>query len=79
MSRPQDEIPRHELDRLMGTDHWCEREGECRVQWTGGYSVGGNRQYVCSACLAIMSCCLTALGPAWWRTGTVAPSTDSHH
>lgn len=71
-----EQIPESELNRLMGTDHWCEREGECRVQWVG-HTPSGNRQYVCSACLTIWAARMTALGPAWWRIGTSAPSSDT--
>jgi hypothetical protein len=77
MTRPpkiDEQIPESEVDRLMGTDHWCEREGECRVQRVS--EMAAVTKYACSVCLTLWSCRLTALGPAWWKAGTVAPSTE---
>lgn len=71
----QEEMPVSELDRLMSDRHWCEREGECRVHRVG-QTVTADR-FACSVCLVLWACRLTALGPAWWKVGSVAPSTDT--
>lgn len=63
-----------EVGRLLeGRENWCER-GECRVSFSG--PLPSAMQYTCSACLAIWSVRLTALGPAWHRIGTAAPSSE---
>lgn len=68
-------IPKHALDRLLGTDHWCDRDGKCEVHRVG--STGPSERWACHTCLVLWAVQMTALGPAWWKVGTISPSTET--
>ncbi len=53
---------------LEGRKTWCER-GDCHVEFIG--PLPNAQQYICDTSLAIWAVRLTALGPAWHRTGTM--------
>jgi hypothetical protein len=56
------------IDQINGRD-FCERGGCELERMSEPY---GTAKYVCWACQALWSVRMTALGPAWWRAGTIA-------
>lgn len=71
MTSPSD-LDLAELERTI-CEEWCEQEG-CRVQSMGQRPTSAT--FTCETCLAIWSVRQTAVGLVWWRSGTMAPSSE---